>query len=70
MDIVYQLTDIQRLELIGQLYTDNSHFYPLQDINDNWVISEQEVIFCNNEEFSWVKSLSSIEYHPKVVEKL
>jgi hypothetical protein len=33
------LTELQKDELIGQLYAPDSYFNPIQDINDNWVIS-------------------------------
>jgi hypothetical protein len=32
-------------------------FNPVQDINEDWVISEVEVNNCNNPNFMWVKDL-------------
>ena len=59
------LTEIQKDELTGQLYTDDSYFNPIQDLNDNWIISVEEMEFCTNELFLWVKDLPLIIYEPK-----
>ena len=61
------LTEVQKDELIGQLYTEDSYFNPIQDASDNWIISVEEMEFCTNEQFMWVKDLTLIEYTPKVV---
>jgi hypothetical protein len=39
-----------------------SYFNPIQDANDNWIISQEEVDQCS---FKWVKALPLIEYIPK-----
>lgn len=59
------LTEIQKDELIGQLYDDDSYFNPIQDVNDNWIISVEEIDQCVNSEFMWVKDLPLIPYEPK-----
>lgn len=59
------LTETQKGILIGQLYAEDSYFNPIQDINDNWVISIEEMEFCVNPEFLWVKNLPLIDYEPK-----
>jgi hypothetical protein len=59
------LTESQKDSLIGQLYDDDSYFNPIQDIEDNWIISVEEMEFCVNPEFQWVKDLPLIEYKPK-----
>lgn len=59
------LTIEQKDSLVGQLYDDDSYFNPLQDDFDQWVISTQEINFCVNSEFQWVKELPLIEYVPK-----
>tara|TARA_R110000868_G_scaffold4583_3_gene28692 strand:+ start:647 stop:895 length:249 start_codon:yes stop_codon:yes gene_type:complete len=63
--LVGLLTLRQKDEIKGQAYSADSYFNPIQDINDNWVISTQEMIYCTNEEFMWVKDLELIEYKPK-----
>ena len=63
--LVGLLTEVQKNEILGQLYTDDSIFNPIQDINDNWVISVEEMMYCTNENFLWVKDLELIPYEPK-----
>jgi hypothetical protein len=64
------LTEMQKDELVGQLYTEDSYFNPIQDAADNWIISVEEMEFCTIEEFAWVKDLELIEYVAKVIELL
>ena len=59
------LTESQKNEIVGQLYDEDSFFNPIQDIEDNWIISVEEMEFCVNPEFQWVKDLPLIEYIPK-----
>jgi hypothetical protein len=63
--LVGLLNQEQKDSLVGQLYTDDSYFNPIQDANDNWVISTEEMNNCTNEEFQWVKTLPLIDYVPK-----
>jgi hypothetical protein len=59
------LTVEQKDELTGQIYAPDSYFNPIQDINDNWIISVEEMANCVNELFFWVKDLPLIIYEPK-----
>ena len=59
------LTEVQKDELVGQLYDEYSYFNPIQDLNDNWIISVEEIDQCVNEQFMWVKELPLIPYEPK-----
>lgn len=59
------LTLSQKDELTGQLYATDSYFYPIQDLNDNWVISIEEMEYCTNPFFSWVSDLEVIIFEPK-----
>jgi hypothetical protein len=61
------LTIIQKNELQGQLYTFDSYFNPIQDVNNNWIISIEEIEFCTNEDFFWVRDLEMIIYKPKPI---
>jgi hypothetical protein len=61
------LTEIQKDELVGQLYDLDSYFNPIQDINDNWIISTEEIEQCVNPNFLWVRDLPLIEYIPKPI---
>jgi hypothetical protein len=63
--MVALLTIEQKDSLIGQQYASDSYFNPIQDINNNWIISTQEVDQCINPNFIWVKDLPTIEYIPK-----
>ena len=59
------LTIEQKDYLIGQAYDSDSYFNPIQDLKDNWVISTEEMIYCENPDFLWVKELPLIIYNPK-----
>ena len=61
------LTETQKDELVGQMYAPDSYFNPIQDANDNWVISIEEMEYCVNPEFMWVKDLELIPYEQKIV---
>lgn len=60
------LTIEQKDELIGQQFMLDVYFNPVQDNNDNWIISVEEIDQCVNEEFMWVKDLGLIPYEPKI----
>ena len=59
------LTESQKDSLVGQLYDEDSYFNPIQDANYDWIISIEEMEFCVNPEFQWVKDLPLIDYKPK-----
>ena len=59
------LTELQKDELVGQLYAPDSYFNPIQDLNDNWVISIEEIEQTVTPQFLWVKDLEMIPYEPK-----
>jgi hypothetical protein len=59
------LTEAEKDSLVGQLYDEDSYFNPIQDDFDNWIISIEEMEFCVNPEFQWVKDLPLIDYVPK-----
>jgi hypothetical protein len=65
MTYVGLLTIAEKDSLIGQLYDEDSYFNPIQDLEDNWIISTEEMEFCVNPEFQWIKDLPLIEYIPK-----
>lgn len=60
--LVGLLTELQKDEIKGQAYSDDSYFNPIQDINNNWVISVEEIRDCD---LQWVKDLELITYEPK-----
>jgi len=59
------LTETQKDSLLLQWYAPDCYFNPIQDLNDNWVISVEEMANCVNDEFMWVKELPLILYVPK-----
>jgi len=58
------LTQEQMYSIVGKEYTTDSYFNPLQDLNDNWIISVEEMEYCTNTEYLWVKDLPLIIYEP------
>jgi hypothetical protein len=60
------LTIEQKDLIVAQQYTTDSYFNPIQDNSDNWVISVEEMQYCTNVDYLWVKDLDLIIYEPKV----
>lgn len=63
-ELVALLTVAEKDQLFGQLYVPDSYFNPIQDADGNWIISTQEVDFCDNPNFQWIKTLPLIPYKP------
>jgi hypothetical protein len=59
------LTELQKDELVGQLFDDDSYFNPIQDNSDNWIISIEEIENNVNPNFEWLLDLPLIIYIPK-----
>ena len=59
------LTETQKNDLILQWYAPDCYFNPIQDLNDNWVISIEEMEYNINPNYMWVKDLPLIIYEPK-----
>jgi hypothetical protein len=62
--MMYLLTTQQKDLLVGQYYAPASMFNPVQDVNGDWFISDQEVNQCVNSEFEWVKNLPQMVFTP------
>ena len=62
---VAKLTEEQKDSLIGKEYTKDCYFNPIQDNNDDWIISIQEQEHCDIDNFLCVKDLTLINYEPK-----
>jgi len=60
------LTEEQKDLLVGQEFMVDVYFNPVQDINNNWFNSVEEMDQCVNENFMWVKDLELINYEPKL----
>lgn len=63
--LVGLLTIEQKDQLIGQWYAPDSFYNPIQDANDNWVISVEEMQNTINPDTEWVKDLDLIPYEAK-----
>jgi len=59
---VAKLTEKEKDFLIGQEVESGVKFNPIQDSNNIWIISLEEVEQTNSE---WVKELPLIDYKPK-----
>lgn len=57
------LTTEQKELIAGQEYATDSFFNPIQDFNDNWVISEEEI---DQSTIDWVKELPKIKFIKKL----
>ena len=63
--LVGLLTEVQKDELVGVYYSADSIYNPIQDIDNNWIISVEEIQSTSNPDTMWVKDLELIEYKPK-----
>jgi hypothetical protein len=52
--------------LMGQLFDEDSYFNPIQDNEDNWIISIEEIEQNQNPEFVWLKDLEMIIFVPVI----
>ena len=70
------ITELEKDILVGKKFETDSFFNPIQDLNDNWVISEIEYYYCLglwyldelNTELQFIKDLDLSEYYPKLNE--
>ena len=60
------LTIEQKDLLVGQMFDEDSYFNPIQDDNDNWIISIEEIEQNQNLSFVWLQDLEMIIFVPKV----
>jgi hypothetical protein len=63
--LVGLLTIEQKDQLVGVYYAPDCRYNPLTDINENWVISTEEMVNTINPDTLWVKELELIPYEPK-----
>lgn len=59
------LTLEQKESLVGQEFQPHCYFYPVQDNDNNWVISTEEMEENQNPNFEWVSTLPLIDWNPK-----
>lgn len=64
--LVAIITAEQAELLIGQDYDGmGSLFSPIQDNNDNWVISQMEIELNIHQEYNWLNELPLVTFEPK-----
>ena len=65
--IVYKLTEAQKEQLKTVEFVSDNFYSPIQDANNVWIITQQEIDQTTDESFAWVKDLPQIEYvKPKI----
>ncbi len=62
MEQVAIITQEQADLLRGQEFAPASHYNPVQDCLENWIISIQEIEQTTNPEYLWVKDLPLIDW--------
>lgn len=65
--IVAKITPDQAEELKGVQFVPDNLFNPVQDIEGNWIISLQELVYCS---VDFANAVELIEYKPIFVELL
>jgi hypothetical protein len=69
MEQVALITQEQADLLAGQEYATACHYNPVQDCDDNWLITIQEIEQTTNPDFLWVKDLPLSDWCPPVYEE-
>jgi len=64
------ITTEQYNEIVGKYYTIDILFNPIKDINNNWVISHEEVYGASIIQYPWINDLVLIDYEPIPTEPL
>jgi hypothetical protein len=64
---VIKLTQEQKDQIQNQRFAIDSYFNPIQDLEDNWIISVEEQKLCIHPDFDWIKHCPRIEYKPKPI---
>lgn len=59
------LTVEQKDQLVGVMYEPDTYYNPIQDCNNNWIISQEEMTETIDSNFLWIKELPLIEFCPK-----
>ena len=67
MSKVAIITEQQKEQLVDKLIQPSMFFNPIKDGNDNWIISEEEIINSIYSENDWIKDLVISDFVPPVV---
>lgn len=63
------LTVEQKNTLDKQVLCPGMRFNPVQDANQDWIISQQEIDQCTIQQFMWVKDLKLTDWAGRYVRK-
>lgn len=63
--IVAKITQAQAEQLKGTQFIEDNFFNPIQDVNGNWIISLQELVYCTK---VFADTVELIEYEPIIFE--
>jgi hypothetical protein len=61
------ITEEQKNLLVNKKYDEVTYFNPVQDIDDNWVVSKEEIDACTKSEFYFLRDLPLTEHRPKLI---
>jgi hypothetical protein len=61
------LTLAQKNSLVNKEFSEDSKFNPIQDLDGNWVISQEEMNQADVPPYEWVKNLPLIDFKPIVI---
>jgi hypothetical protein len=59
------LTTAQKNLIEGKEFAPDSYFNVIQDLNNNWVISLQEIELATIPPYEWLRELPLIDFEPK-----
>jgi hypothetical protein len=62
MEKVAEITLEEKESLVGQLVQPDWYFYPVQDCNNGWIISTEEIEGSIYPQNNWVKQLPLIDW--------
>ena len=65
---VILLTQEQKQQIENQKFAVDSYFLPIEDEDNNWVVSTTEQELCIHPELQWIKKCPRINYKPKPIE--
>ena len=64
---VIKLTLEQKQEIEGKKFMVDQYFLPLEDADENWVVTVFEMENCIHPDFQWIKHCPRIEYKLKPI---
>jgi hypothetical protein len=64
--IVLLLTEAEKDLIQGQEFAPSSFFNCVQDINDKWVVSIEELVSLDGSQYAWLYTLPMSIHQPKI----